>query len=123
MANKDYPLFPELPEAGQTEAQKLIDKFKDQLKRIADDVIGDLYCDVAVHIESDSWMNFRNDLMAGFKNYNNKMVQGEFDFKTVRESILEQHRAELVKDLNQDLLGEIARLKEDCKRLAEMKRF
>ena len=40
----EYPLFPELPEPGRDEAQKLIDQFKAGLIKVADEVIGNLYC-------------------------------------------------------------------------------
>jgi len=59
----EFPLYPELSEQGNIEAVKLIEKFKKQLSKAADEAIGDLYCDVIPHIESDSWSNFRNDIV------------------------------------------------------------
>jgi hypothetical protein len=109
--SKEYPLFPELPIKGQEEAQVLIDKFKESIKKAADEAIGELYCDVAVYIESDSWQNFRNELMDGFRNYNNEKIQGKYDFKEIRQAILKNHKEEIVADLNQDMLKEIDDLK------------
>lgn len=106
-----YPLYPELSEEGNKEAQALIDKFKESLIKVADEAIGDFYCDVAVHIESDSWTNYRNEMMDGFRNYDNRKIQGKHDFKIIRQEILKNHREDIIKDLNQDLLKEIETLK------------
>ena len=119
----DFPLYPELPEDGQEEAQKLIDKFKDDMKKAAEQVIGDLYCDVAVHIESDSWTNYRNQLMDGLKNYSNRKIQGEYDFKAIRQAIFKEYRAEIIEDLNQDMVSEIAALKRQIEIMSERRNY
>lgn len=108
----EYPLYPELPKAGQLEAQALVNRFKDELVKIAENAIGDLYCNIVPYIESDSWTNYRNELMDGFQNYNNSKIQGEYDFKKIRQTILEEHREAIISDLNQDMVEEIAKLKE-----------
>ena len=103
----EYPLYPTLTEAGEKEAQAVIDRFKESMKKVADEAIADLYCDVANYIESDSWTNFRNEIMEGFKNYDNRKIQGEYDFKEIRQAILKNHREDIIDDLNQDMLKEI----------------
>ena len=115
----EFPLYPELPEAGKEEAQALVDKFKEQLKKAAQDAISDLYTDVAVFIESDSWSNFRNKLMDGFKNYNNRKLQADYDFKEIRQQIFKEFRADIINDLNQDLVAENEGLKKDVERLEQ----
>ena len=109
--SEKYPLYPKLTEDGEQEAQAIVDRFKKKLKEVADEVIGDFYCDVALYIESDSWGNFRNEIMDGFKNYNNRKVQGKYDFKEIRQAILKNHREDIIADLNQDMLEEIDQLK------------
>ena len=109
---KEFPFYPELPDAGQEEAQQLIDKFKSQLKKVAEDAISDLYCDVAMYIESDTWTNFRNQIMDGYKNYNNRKIQSSYDFKEIRAEIYKEFREDIIKDLNQDMIDEIAELKQ-----------
>ena len=111
-----YPLYPELSEAGKEEAQALIEKFKVQLKKAFDNVLSDMYTDIVVHIESDSWTNYRNHMLDGFKNYNNRKIQGEYDFKEIRQAILRNHREDIIEDLNQDMVKEI----EDLKKTIEM---
>lgn len=107
--SKEYPLFPDLSETAALEAQALINKFKELMRKAADEVIGELYCDVVPYIESDSWTNFKNDMLDGFKDYNNKKIQGEYDFKELRQAIYKNHKDEIIKDLNQDLVDEIKR--------------
>ena len=111
----EYPLYPQLSETGKVEAQKVIDKFKADLIESQNNAIekamSDFYCDVLPFIESDSWSNFRNQVMAGYKNYNNRTIQAEHDFKTIRQEILKEHREDIIKDLNQDLVEEVESLK------------
>jgi hypothetical protein len=116
---EQYPLYPELSEEGCQEAQILIDRFKNQLKKAADEIIGDLYVDVPAYIESDSWTNFRNTLMAGFKNYGNRKIQGDYDFKEIRAQIYKDFREEIIEDLNQDNLKKIEELEKEVARLRE----
>lgn len=115
----EYPLYPELKEPAQVEAQALVDKFKAQLQKSAEEVIADLYCDVAVHIESDSWTNFRNEIMAGFKNYDNRKIQGAYEFSEIRAEIFKEFRSDIISDLNQDLLKENEDLKKQIEQLRE----
>ena len=113
---KQYPLFPLLSEEGEIEAQKLIDAFKVKITKVIKDVteetIGELYCDIVPYIGSDSWINYRNDLMDGFKDYNNRKIQGDYDFKEIRQTILKEHQVDIIKDLNQDMLEKIKKQKE-----------
>jgi len=120
--SEKYPLFPELPEEGNKEAQLLIDKFKEKLSKVAESIIGDFYCDVACYIQSDSWANFRNELLDGFQNYDNRKIQGEYDFKKIRQAIFKEHRDELIKDLNQDMVEKIATLEKHIEIMKEANR-
>lgn len=119
----EYPLFPELTEQGKQEAQKLMSKFEVQLKehalKIMQEITTDFYCDILHEIESDHWTNYRTKLLNGLCNYSNKSIQGSYDFDRIRKSIYENHKEEIVKDLNQDLVEEVERLKETIKILQE----
>lgn len=119
---EEYPLYPELPEEAKKEAQALIDDFKKQIADVAKEVIGKFYCDVATYIETDSWTNFRNEIMDGMKDYNNRKIQGAHDFKEIRQAILKHHRADIIADLNQDMVSEIDSLKERITMLQEYRR-
>lgn len=116
-SSKDYPLFPELSKKGIDEAQALIDKFKHQLIKVSEEVIGDLYVGIGSYIESDAWSNMRNDMMDGFKNYETRLSQNAYDFKDIRKKIYEEYREEIIKDLNSDLLEEIEGLKDEINSL------
>lgn len=115
--SEKYPLYPKLTEEGHHEAQKLMDGFKMQFRKMLDDALGDLYCDVAMHIESDSWTNYRNNLMNGLQNYGNRHVQSTHDFKQIRQAIFREFKDEIIVDLNQDLVDENNNLKERIKYL------
>lgn len=118
--DKQYPLFPRLSEAGAKEAQELINSFKKQLVKIADDAIGDLYVDLSANIESDHWTNYRNHLLAGLCNYGNRKAQADYDFAKIRRAIFESYRDEIIPDLNQDLLKEVEDLKAKLAAQVEM---
>lgn len=105
------PLYPKLREGGEEEAVVLVEWFKAKLVKAAEEAIANLYTDLVPHIESDAWTNFRNDLMDGLKNYRNRKVQGSHNFKEIRQAILREYYDEIVMDLNQDLVKEVADLK------------
>ena len=116
----EFPLYPTLGEAGENEAQAIINKFKADMVKAADEALSDLYCDVVVHIESDSWTNFANEIMAGFKNYDNRKIQSKYDFKTIRQEIYKEYREDIIKDLDQDILEENNSLKKTNAQLHRM---
>jgi hypothetical protein len=47
-------------------------------------------------------------------------VQASYDFAKIRRAIFEEYRDEIVSDLNQDLLAEIERLKDQLEREREL---
>jgi hypothetical protein len=110
--SSNFPLYPSLTAKGEEEAQLLMDSFKPKILKLVDEVMGDLYCNVAYHIESDSWTNYRNELMMGFNGYTNGKSGHKYDFKELRQAIYANHKEEIVKDLNQDLVEENIKLKE-----------
>jgi hypothetical protein len=109
----DERLYPELTEEGAKEAQKVIDQFKDRIRKqmvsMIDEILGDFYVDVLPHIESDSWTNFRSSIISGMSAYSPNL--GSYDRKRIREAIYRDHREEIIKDLNQDLIDEVESLK------------
>ena len=118
-----YTLFPELSEQGKQEAQELMNKFEKKLKEKTLEIMGDIacefYCDILNEVESDHWTNYRSKLLKGLCNYSNKEKQGSYDLDRIRKAIYENHKEEIVKDLNQDLLAEIEDLKRQLKRAYE----
>ena len=115
----EYPLYPELTEQGKEEAQKIMDSFKPKLAKLLDEVMGDLYTDVSYYVESDHWTNYRNALMDGFKGYGGGKANHKYDYKELRQAIYNNHREEIVKDLNQDLVEENERLKAQLEQLQQ----
>jgi len=119
--SKEYPLCPELTEQGKEEAQKIMDSFKVKLSKLLDDVLGELYTDVSFYIESDHWSNYRNVLMNGFRGYKHGQTNHEYDYKELRQAIYKNHKEEIVKDLNQDLVEENENLKAQIEHLQDMR--
>jgi len=100
--------YPELNEAGLKEHEQIMAKFKSQMLEIVEETLSDSYSDVSHHIESDSWSNYRRDIMKGLQGYPSLL---RCDFKEMRKLILEEHREQIIHDLNEDLFGEIQYLK------------
>ncbi len=119
MVENEYPFYPTLSEEGKNEAQKLIDQFKERLIEVAEETIRDMYTDVVVYIESDSWTNFRKELLAGFRGYNVR-AESQHDFKEIRKQIYEEFKDEIIKDLDQDNLEKIEKLEKEIERLKEV---
>ncbi len=111
--------YPELSEDGQNQAQALIDTFKIEMRKAADEILGQLYINIIPHIESDAWTNYRNDIMSGFRGYDK--CHNEHNFKAIRAEIFKEHREEIIKDLDQDNLAKIKELEEQLAWWKKMK--
>lgn len=124
--SEDYPLCPELTEQGKKEAQRIMDSFKPVITKLVTEaveaVMSDLYCNVSFYVESDHWENYRLTLLDGFKNYKRGESNHEHDFDKLRRAIWQNHRDEMIKDLNQDLVNENQELREEIKRLKGFRR-
>jgi len=122
--SKEYPLFPTLTEAGEIDAQVLINSFKKELIECANDAIGSLYVNISRYIESDAWTNMKDELMDGLTNYSNREGEhGDYDFKKIRQSMLKEYRDDIIKDLNQDMVEEIKELKEQIERIRKFNNY
>lgn len=117
-----HPLYPELTEQGKEEAQKIMDSFKPKLAKLLDEVMGDLYTDVSYYVDSDHWVNYRNALMDGFNGYTHGKPDHKYCYKELRQAIYKNHKEEIVKDLNQDLVEENERLRATINQLQDQAR-
>lgn len=111
-------LYPELTEDGQKKAQDLIRQFNQAIeitfREAAERATSQFYTDVLPYIESDAWSNFRNQIIMGMSNYNNL---AKHEAEIVRRSIINNHWDELKKDLDQDLVNENARLRNELNKM------
>lgn len=114
-------LYPKLSELGKLEALALVEHFKSKMRIVASAAIDDIYTDIPDYIESDSWTNYRNTLLAGLCDYRNSQKY-RYDFQKIRQAIYQQFKEEITKDLNQDLLEEIESLKKSLEYEREMRR-
>lgn len=115
--NKEDKLYPELTEQGKKQAQIIMDSFKPQLSAMIEEIMGRLYTDVSMYIESDHWTNYRTHIIDGIAGYRSERGLGNHEFKQVRRAIYESHRDDIIKDLNQDLVNENEMLKQEIDRL------
>lgn len=115
--NPDYPM---LSEAGALEAEQVIEHAKRALQRVCEEALSKIYVDIPTYIESDSWQNFRNEMMDGFKDYGWAKLRNAYDFKQIRSKIYADFREEIIKDLDQDNLAKIADLEKEIIHLREL---
>lgn len=116
-----YSIHPELTEDAAIAAQNLIERFKRQLKKDAentiDEVLGRYYSDLVFWIESDSWSNFRARIVDAICNYPKFEEQVPYDGSKIRQAIFREYRGEIIEDLNQDNLKKIEELEKEVARL------
>jgi hypothetical protein len=108
--------FPALSEEGQEQAARLIEDFKKAMANAAEEALASLYSDVMPYIEGDSWSNFRRDAINQLKGYNREKEIRPYDFSKIRAKMLEEHREEIIGDLNADLLAEVEDLRSRIQR-------
>lgn len=106
----DEHRYPELSEQGQQDAERLVEWFKDVMKKQAESVLDELYTDIIPHLESDSWTNVRNAILTDLCNYQSEGPY-KYDYKKIRQAIYRENKDQINMDLNQDLLNENETLK------------
>lgn len=114
--SKTNSSYVELPEKAQKQAEKLMKRYEKKTKSMLDEVWDELYCEVMLHIESDVWSNYRQDVIQWIQGYD---TLHKVDAKKVRQAILKNHREQIVDDLNADLLEENEKLKKQKQELLE----
>lgn len=106
--------YPELSEDGVKQAEAVLEAFRSKIKsavqNAVSDVADELYFHYADHIQTDAWTNFRTSIERSALDYGNIRQTG-FG-REVRRKMLDEHRAEIIDDLNADLLDQIKSLEE-----------
>jgi hypothetical protein len=119
--------YPKLPEDAEIAAQKLIDNSRDYLKKVIEnattEIFDKIYVDFVPWIASDSWGNFRMQIVDAICNYNQLREFSRWDAKKVRNRIFSEYKEEIVEDLNQDNLEKIKELEEEIVRLKKESRY
>lgn len=105
--------FPELTDEGRRQAQDLMTKFEIALKEksleIMEGITTDFYCNILNEVEGDQWTNYRTKILNHLCDYRNRS-ESRYDFDRIRKSIYENHKDEIIKDLNQDLVEKVEEL-------------
>jgi hypothetical protein len=108
--------LPILSEQGKKEGEKLIESFKEKMKDACEEILGEVYVDLMPHIESDSWLNYRNDMRSElereyFKN-DDWLKSEEIWACNLRKAFYKQFKNELIDARVKDLEKEVAKYKE-----------
>jgi hypothetical protein len=100
------------------QAEETIAYFKDrirtQLVGFVDDVLDETYTNIVPYLETDAWANLRKSVLSDLCDYPNGK------HKDLRQSLFEEHKDEIIADLNRDNLQEIESLKKQIDALKEM---
>lgn len=104
------------------EAQDVLNKFKTNMKKIADEALSEIYVQIIPYIETDTWTNYREALRIDLEHEYTYHKFKEPWAKNLRRAIFVENRDELARLLNQDLLERIKAL-EDQKKEYDMFRY
>ena len=106
----------------QAEGQEFIDKFRVKMKAIADETLGELYCNIMPYMETDTWTNYREALRCELEHeYKYSRFKDEWAIN-FRRAVFVENREELSKLIEQDILKRIKHL-EDCRQEFESFRY
>jgi hypothetical protein len=115
---------PELSEKAHAELKEFIERTKKSICDKLRDEIGAIestcYTDYGLHLDSDTWMNYREKLrhalQGGFYKEVLNSEEGRWA-RSVRDFIFLEHREELEKCLSADLVKKIEELNAEIERL------
>jgi hypothetical protein len=108
-----------LSKEGVAEFEAVIADVKKKITTVVDDSIAELYTDIGQWIESDAWSNYRQTIVNGLKDYVRSRDTNRHDFVEMRRVMLRDYRAEIIADLNADMVEEIRCLKDRIQFLEE----
>lgn len=106
------------PEKLAEDTEDALDNFKISMKKIADECLSKLYCDILPHIETDAWTNYRTVLRVELENEAKYSYFKDPWAKILRRTIFIENRDELVQLLNKDLLDRIKSLEDQVNEYA-----
>jgi hypothetical protein len=110
-------MLPKIGEAEIAVEERLVSEFADRLKKLANEIMGQLETDYLPYIETNLIFNERQETISAiiqkWQGPHNRYVINPSEAQKIRARILEEHRDEIVSELNQDNLAEIERLKKD----------
>lgn len=116
----------ELQEKAQHEFKDFMEscraKIAATIRDEADKILSNCYTDYGMFLETDAWTNYREHLkreLAGGLYRTVTSSEDGFWAKNVRAMILQEHRAELISALNQDLVADNERLRQELKQAYE----
>lgn len=92
--------------------QEFMDKFRDKMKKISEEVLGEIYSELMPHIQGESWTNYRNYLNEGFsRGYVKDDFRASYH-KELRKTIFLENKDEMIDLLNKDLVERVKQLED-----------
>ena len=107
---REDALYPELPEREQERIKALIDKFKADLLKVAEETVREVYTDIGPYLESDTLLNLRSKMMDALCNPASVTDFG-YDWKLLRRTMFEEYRDEIMAEMPEELMQENERLR------------
>ena len=109
-------------EAFEKAQAELVDAFKAKMKKIAEEVLSDLYTDVSTYAVQDAHINFKNalrdELSEAFRKEILSPEYGQYSWgANMRKALLENHSDEIRTALISDLQGTIKTQEEHIEQL------
>lgn len=105
---------------GEKEFEQYIELAKTKMRKACEEILGEIYIKLPDWIESDSWMNFRNTAFDALRDY---PKLNKYDAQKIRESILANHREQIIADLNQDNLTQIKHLEDRIEAIYALRNY
>lgn len=107
----------------KTAAEQLTQRFIEKLRKAANEVLGDLETEYLPYIQPDLESNLRLSIIHEIEGWTSRGALGEYSAQKIRAKILEEHRAEIINELNQDLMRKIEEQEKTIALLQEMRRY
>lgn len=101
----------------QQSVEQILTQFKENIKKVQNDTISEIYCDLLPYFEDDLIANMRMRMIQDLKYSDEKYG---YDFINIRKKIFLENREEIIRDLDQDNLNEIKRLQDSINTLRKI---
>lgn len=112
-----------LPEKGIEEMKALIESFKESAMDSLKKALSDVYTEIGPHIETDSWMNYREQLRMALADGRAWAETDNYWAERVRTRIFTEHKTELVKLINFDLHKKIVELERQIEQMQKWRSY
>lgn len=112
--------YPKLSTKGQTDFDDIIKMAKLRILDVCVSSLGEVYVDICEHIETDAWINFRNQFVDAFMRLDTNFC-GKYNLEKLAFKIAEEYPEKLAGLINDGNVKEIEMLKKVIANMPEMR--